>query len=217
MKRTIRGSPYIGVFAAVSEDLGLWPHGTEKKELTGIEENLDIDVLKVSIANSPLLGVFAVVHKKKVLLPYIASKSEVTELENLGLKVMVLPGITAVGNIFALNKNAGLASNWISKKTVKEAGKFLGVEIKQNVVTSMDLPGAILCVTDKGFIVNPNVSKQEFNDMEKLFGVKGSAATANYGDAFLGNSVIANSKTAIVGALTSGHELIKIDEGLRGE
>jgi len=47
------------------------------------------------------------------------------------------------------------------------------------------------------------------------FKVKGIPATANYGDRFIANSVIANSKGTATGANTSGPEMARIDEGKR--
>ena len=87
----------------------------------------------------------------------------------------------------------------------------------QTTIGGSDLIGSLCVASNKGFIVSPSVTKKEFKIIEKALKVKGTSATANYGDKFVGNSVIANSKAVIVGSLTSGHELNRIDEGLSGE
>lgn len=217
LKRTIQGSPYLGVFSVVSKDIGLFPVSATKKDLRGIKETLGIEALQTTVANSSLLGVFVCAYGKKLLLPGSVEEREIKVLEDFGLKVRVVPDLSALGNIFALNKNAGLASNWLNKKTLKDVEKFFKIKFHQNIVNSTDLPGAFMVATDKGFIVNPNINDAEFKKIKKTLKVHGVATTANYGDAFVGSSVVANPKAAVVGLLTTGHELIRIDEGLRGE
>ncbi|MDP6670630.1 MAG: translation initiation factor IF-6, partial [archaeon] len=81
-------------------------------------------------------------------------------------------------------------------------------------IAESDLIGSNIVLTNKGFIANPMISEKEFKKIEKNTGLEGATATANFGDKFVGNGVIANSNTAFVGLRTTGHELIRIDEGL---
>ncbi|MEK6902504.1 MAG: hypothetical protein AABX02_02875, partial [archaeon] len=54
----------------------------------------------------------------------------------------------------------------------------------------------------------------EMEQLEAIFKVPGMTTTANYGDAFIGNSVLVNKHGGVVGERTSGPELARIDEGL---
>jgi len=69
----------------------------------------------------------------------------------------------------------------------------------QKILMGMTTPEEVLRVTQE----------DEFMELKKIFNVDGKATTANYGDPFVGNDVVANSKAAVVGAYTSGHELIR--------
>lgn len=153
---------------------------------------------------------------KKVVVPEMAERSEVKALEHAGLEVESVYS-TAIGNLAALNSKGGIISPLMPEAEKKRLENFFGVKFTGMTVAGSDVPGAAIAVTEKGFIVHPNVDEKEFKKIGKIFRVNGAAGTANYGDAFVGNDVIANSKGVVVGAYTSGHELMRIDEGLRGE
>jgi len=215
VKSTVNASPFLGVFCLATDDVVLLPNRVENKEMKNFEK-LGVEIVNVSVANSSLTGVFVAGLGNKFALPYFSEKNEIKFFEENDLEVITVSS-TALGNLVAMNKNGGIASPLLNKKDVDKMQEFFGVEFEQKQVAGFDLPGAALVVTNKGFIVHPNIGKDEFSGLEKFFGVRGSSTTANYGDPFVGNDVIANSDAAVVGAYTSGHELIRIDEGLRGD
>ncbi|MFH1587035.1 MAG: translation initiation factor IF-6 [Candidatus Diapherotrites archaeon] len=215
VKSTVNASPFLGVFCVATDDVLLLPNRIEAKELKNFEI-LDTEIINVSVASSSLIGVFVAGLGNKFALPYFAEKTEIKKFEENNLEVIALNS-SALGNLVALNRNGGIASPLIGKKVVDKMQDFFGVEFLQKQVAGFDLPGAALTVTNKGFIVHPNIGKDEFSELEKFFKVNGSITTLNYGDPFVGNDIVANSNAAVVGANTSGHELIRVDEGLRGE
>jgi len=217
LRKHIHGSPYVGVFSIVTEQFALFSYDAAPKDLEGIKAALDVDLLQCKIACSGLLGIFSTGIGKKILIPDIADESEAEKLKDFSLKVKVIKGYSAIGNIIAVNKNACLASRVVDKKTRGEIGDFLGVQVFENPVKEFDLPGSFMRVTDAGFIVHPDIQEKEFRELEKIFKVSGSATTANFGDSFVGNCVVANTHAAIAGGNTSGYELLRIDEGLRGD
>ena len=214
---TIKGSPYIGVFGFANDEIVLIPKGTPKKEIDIIEKTLEVKAIETTIASSSLIGVFVAGNSRGFLLPEIAEDSEMRHLEGLGLKVKRIGGYTALGNLIAANDKFALISPMVDAATAREIGKFLGVEESIGRVAGTDIPGSCLAVTNKGFVVHPNIASREFKMLIERFGVKsGVASTENFGDPFIRNSILANSKAAVVGSYTSGHELMRIDEGLSG-
>ncbi len=216
LKRTIKGSPFVGVFSVLTDDVGLFPKSVEKKELEGIENTLGVEIIRTNIANSSLLGVFMAGVGKKFIAPNIAEEKEIEYLEEAGLKVKRIDA-SALGNLVALNENGCIISPLIGKKEAKEIKKFFKICLSQRRIAGNDLPGSSMVVTNRGFIVHPNITETEHKELKKLLNVNGVTTTANYGDPFVGNDIIANSSGAVIGLYTSGHELIRIDEGLRGE
>ena len=182
-----------------------------------LEKTLEVEAIRASLGGTSMIGVLSKGLGKKIVVSNIAEESEVTALERHGLEVMVLAGFTSTGNLLALNRNAGIASPLVSEKGAKKLEKFFGVKFRRMMIAESDVAGACLTVTNKGFIAHPNIGEPDFRKLEKDFGVGGTTSTANYGDLFVGNSMVANSNGCLVGQLTSGIELSRIDEALRGE
>ncbi len=214
-KTTIHASPFIGVFALATEKLVLLPEKIEKKEEKGMKELFDAETIKTRLADSPLIGVLAVANSRGIVVSGIVEEKEIIKLHEIGIKVKKVQGTKALGNLVEVNDTKGVCSRAISQKTKKEIEDFLGVEIKYADLAS-EVVGASIVLTNRGFIVNPNISEKEFSGIEKWTGLSGKATTANLGDQFVGNSVIANSKGAATGSYTTGHELLRIDEALGG-
>ena len=217
IKGTIKASPFVGVFASLSEEVLFVPHSVQDKEIRNMEARLGTAVVKCSLANSALIGVLGKVLGSKIAVPEIAEAIEIKELERNGIEVLKVRGVMALGNLIALNGNAGIASPLLHTNQVKEIRDFFGIKIKQARVAGSDLVGAALVVTNKGFIVHQGITEIEHKSLEKLFKVRGNPTTANYGDRFVGNDVIANSNGAIVGEMTSPFEMMRIDEALTGD
>lgn len=217
-KGTIRSSPYVGVFCSATDDYVLVPYSILPKELKIVEEKLDVRAVKANIGNSGLLGVLTRGFGSKFVASALLENEERRALESEGIEVLTIrENFTSTGNLIALNKNGGVASPLFSEQTIKDITGFFGVKFERILLAGSELAGACVTVTNKGLITNPNISEKDFKRLEALFAVKGKATTANYGDLFVANSVIANSKGAIAGDKTSGIELGRIDEGLGGE
>ena len=216
-KKNIRGSPYVGIFCTITEKFGLFPKNIERQEAEKLAEFFGVEAIQASIAGTNLLGVLSTANANGVAISGVADEREIAELKGLGLKVAVVNNIAAVGNLVRANDKGGVCAKIFSKESKSTMEKVLGVELRQMEIAGTDLVGSCVVATNRGFLVNPNVSKENFAELKKIFGVDGATTTANYGDVCVGNSVLANGMAAMVGEQTSGFELMRIDEGLRGE
>ncbi|HLC92159.1 MAG TPA: translation initiation factor IF-6 [archaeon] len=215
---TVKSSPYIGVFCTVTDDIALVPKSITQKELSEIEKTLDVSALRCEIGNSGLVGILAKGLGRKFAISALAEKEEKKALEKEGLEVhTIMHGFTSTGNLIALNENGGIASPLLAQREIDDLNAFFGVRFSTVKIDDNDICGASTTVTNKGFICHPNISEKGFSELEKIFSVKGMPTTANFGDMFVGNSVLANSKGVMAGLNTSGIELSKIDQGLRGD
>lgn len=215
LKKNINGSPFLGVFIAASDTFAIAPKSISKKEEKELTETLGVKIVKANIANSSLSGVLIAMHKDKVVVSDMMEKDEKKYLENHGLEVKQITDAGALGNLIALNDNGGIASTMLARKTVAEISEFFGVEFVHTDIAGSNLVGACIEVTNNGFIVNPKVSEQDFKLLEKIFKVNGVPTTANYGDRFVGNDVVANSNGVAIGSITTTHEMTRIDEAFR--
>ncbi|MEK6902126.1 MAG: hypothetical protein AABX02_00865, partial [archaeon] len=117
---SLRGSPYVGIFCSVTDEIGLVPSFIEKKEQKKIEETLSIETIQTSLADSSLLGVLARGYGKKFAIPYTASEDEINALQNAGIYLHVMDEITAIGNLLALQKHGGIISPLIQPHEIKK-------------------------------------------------------------------------------------------------
>jgi len=213
---TVRESPFVGIFAVATEKWVLAPAGLSQKEEKVIGRAFGLEVVKAVIANSTLLGVLSAGNSKGIVAGNIIEEREKQALEQSGIRVMVVDGVSAVGNHLAANDTRGICSGVFSGKQVKEIEGFLKVKLMKTMIAGTDVVGSSIVLTNKGFVLNRMASPEEANAIEKHLGVEGIKGTANSGDCFVGNSIVANSEAAIAGFATTGFELSRIDEGLRG-
>ncbi len=213
---TIRSSPFVGVFAVATDKVVLLPELQEVKEKKKLEKLFDCEKVYTRLANSSLLGVLAAGNSNGFVVGEIAEEQELEALERNGIIIKKVLGITALGNLMGCNDKVAFCAKTLPDKAVKTIGEALKVKCVRTEVAGSDLIGSAMVLTNKGFIAHPMISEEEFKVIKKETGLNGTTATANYGDKFVGNGVIGNSETALVGANTSGHELIRIDEGLSG-
>ena len=211
-KTRLLGSSYVGLFGIANDKLCLVPQGTDEKVLKNIEATLEVKALKASIYESSLLAVFAKMNGKQIFLPSYATPREVEHIEKEH-KVCIVKTEHALGNMVELNDYGAVASNTLPKAEV-EALRAAGLRVEQTNLAKTDAVGSTLVATNRAFLVSPNATKEEVKRIEDALNVKGGSSTANTGDALVRNSVIANSKGAIVGDMTTGFELNRIEEAL---
>jgi len=213
---TVRESPFVGVFSMATEKIVLVPKTLSQKEEKKIIDIFGIELVKASIANSSLIGIFAEGNSKGIIAGSVLEENERQEMLQIGLKVKKIHGITAVGNLLAVNDKKGICSNIFSRQQMLEIEKFLGIELMQATINNSDVVGASIVATNKGFVINKTAKQEEMEKIGLHFGLQGEPATANTGDCFIANSLVANSNSAIAGIVTTGFELARIDNGLRG-
>jgi translation initiation factor 6 len=69
-------------------------------------------------------------------------------------------------------------------------------------------------VTNKGLLCHPKVTPEEKSMLEEIFDVGVMIGTVNHGVPLIGSGLVANSKGAVMGNLTTGIEMGRIEEAL---
>jgi translation initiation factor 6 len=211
IKRTkILGSDYVGLFAITNDKLCFVPKSIDKKAVKIIEKTLDVKVVKTLLYDSSLLAVFAKMNNKEIFVPKYIANSEIEEIEK-EIKVNILDTNKALGNLIAINDSKAVIS-----ETLTEIEEISDLELIRTNIARTDAVGSALILTNKSFLINPSVEEEEIKKLQQALNIKGGSSTANTGDAFIRNSIIANINGAIVGEHTTGHEMNRIEESLEG-
>jgi len=209
----IMNNKYIGLFMLATDKFCIVGDMLEDKEIRTIEDALGVDVIKARVAGTSLIGVFAAGNSYGVVLPWIAREEEVNALEDAGIRTIVIKDrVTAMGNLIEANDKGAVVSPLLRPENAEAIGKHLHVHVLRHGVAGIDLPGACTVATNKGFLTHPNASEEELKMLSELFRVKGDTTTANFGDPFIGASIVANSKGVLVGEGTTPVELLKIED-----
>jgi translation initiation factor 6 len=153
-------------------------------------------------------------YEKKFAVSNQIEDHELDYLKAQGLHIHVMKDITAIGNLLCLQANGGIVSPSVLEMEQKALHQFFDIPLHMMSIARSELAGSSIVATEKGFLASARAVPEEMQRLEEIFRVPGMTTTANYGDAFIGNSVIANNHGIIVGERTSGPELARIDEGL---
>ena len=213
-KTRILGSSYVGLFAITNDKLCILARGTDSKTKKSIEEAMDVKVIEAGIYDSNLIAVFAKMNNKEVYLPSYALSKEIEAIEK-EIKVKVIDSEQALGNLIEVNDEFAIVSETLKKETVSQL-ESNGLNILQQNIAKTDAIGSSVLLLNKSFLISPNASKEEVKNIQDTLNIRGGASTANTGDSFVRNSVLANKTGFIVGDQTTGHELNRIEEALEG-
>lgn len=211
----VMGSNYIGLFGVCNDKLCLVPPSIEESAQKRIEEVLEVKTLKTTLYASSLLAAFGKMNNKYAYIPKYANANEIETIEK-EIKVKIIDTEHALGNLIDLNDTGAIVSRSLQKRAVEEIAKT-GLKVSQFNIARIEVVGSCLLSTNKGFVVNPNASKEEAENISNTLGVKGGSSTANTGDMFIRNSILANTKGILIGESTTPFEINRIEEALLGE
>lgn len=209
----IYGNPYIGVLCRANEDTALVPFNIDGKELDVIESALGVKARRMRIGGATVLGSLCVMNSKGALLPHFYAQEDISVLR--GINVGVLPSKhTACGNNILANDKAALISPEYDQKSRDIIADTLGVEVLEGTIAGLETVGSVAYVTNKGMLVHPKATPEETETLSALFKIPIKKTTANYGTPFIGACLVANSKGAVIGSLSTGIEIGNIEDSL---
>ena len=214
-RMNLTGSPNLGVYISVNDEVAIVPFNLSTEVEDIIKETLEVDTIKTSIAGCNLNGALAVGNSNGfVVSPYI-NERELQTLEDAGLNVSLMPGkYTAVGNIIAANDHGAIAGPKVGEKAVKVIEDTLKVPVEISSIADSNIIGSSSLVTNKGFLVHRDASYEDLDFVEEVFKVEGNIGTVCKGMPLVGACGIANSQGAIVGESTTGPEMARLEESL---
>ena len=156
-------------------------------------------------------------NNKVILLSSFSSDEEIEVMRrSTGLNVERLSSkFTAVGNLVLANDKGALVSPIFKGEVDKQIQDVLGVPAISSTVAGYYQIGSMIVATDAGAAVHPKASEEELATIADTLKVETEPVTVNGGMPFLSSGLLVNSKSVIVGSLTSGPELIMISRAFK--
>lgn len=211
----LNGSPYVGVFGRASDQHAFLPYGVPEAAVAEVKRALNVEVHTLAVGGSSIIGSVLAINSKGAIVADFTDDEEVATLERLGLKVARVAGkFNAAGNNVLVNDNGAFLNPDFSKSAEKLVAETLDVPVERGTLAGLKTVGSAACVTNKGLLAHPKTSDEELDALEKLFKVEADIGTINHGAPFIGAGLLANSQGAVVGTLTTGPELNRIENAL---
>ena len=117
-------------------------------------------------------------------------------------------------NDILANDNGALVHPDLKNVSVKKISELLGVSVQKGTIASYGTVGMAAVVTNRGCLCHPKTTDEEKQLLEKVLDVDVMIGTVNHGFPMIGSGLIANSKGAIIGKMTTGIEMGRIEEAL---
>ena len=207
------GDPNIGLYCLATDKFVIAPD-ERVDNLSMLSEN----IIYTKVSETDFLGIFMCANSNGVLVPSIMSDMRLLKLEkdlkkiDENIKVVrIESNYTALGNLILCNDKHALVSPLLSDHK-KEIESALGVKVKVSELQGMDIVGAICAATNKGFLMNINAEKEDYEFIEMFFGIEGDIGSVNFGSPFIKSGIVVNSRAVLVGDQTSGPEITRVDE-----
>jgi len=216
VKSNVNNNPFVGLYAKASDELVVVSPRVSKRFVSLCEETLGAKSLSVFVDQSPLIGIYVAMNSRGCVLPAFASEREVRALER-EFSVCVLSSNHAPGNTILCNDRAALVSRAVGAGDCDRIREALGVKVLHQSFAGMSAFASTTVVTNKGFYAYNDLNDTEFEHLKVLFGVNGLNGTTSFGTPFNSLSLIANSKGAVIGDLSSGVETQRVFEALSGD
>ncbi len=207
-KLEIGRNPFIGAFGIANEEIAFLSVDFTEKKAKIVEKILSTEVQLTTVSRTNLVGILGAGNTHGLVLPYTVEDHEIDPLKEADVNVEILSTKhTALGNLIACNDNGAVISTKLKEeaKTIEDA-----LDVEVFIQGSHNYGSMILC-TNHGSLVHPALT-EETDEFEAAFDVEVDVGSANRGVYYLGISVLANTQGAVVGNLTTGPEMNKIED-----
>jgi translation initiation factor 6 len=208
-------NPNVGIYCRANDSIGFLQISLPKKTKKLVADILGVKIVELSIADSTIIGSLLTFNSYGAIVTAYANKETLRTIENQGLKLFPIKDIiNAAGNDILANDHGALVHPDLHNTTVKKISDILGVPAQKGTIASFGTVGMAAVVTNKGCLCHPKVTDEEKQQLEKIFEVNVMIGTVNHGFPMIGSGLVANTKGAIIGNMTTGIEMGRIEEAL---
>lgn len=208
-------NPNVGVFCKTNDDIAFIRKGLPKKVKKKIISALDVKLIELHIADASIIGSLLTFNSKGAVVTDFVDEESMKIIYDQGLEVYVIEDkLNAAGNDILVNDNGALVHPNTRDDSLREIEEIFQVPVYRGTIGSLNTVGMAAVVTNKGLLCHPKVTNEEKKQLEKIFDVNVMIGTVNHGVPLIGSGLVANTKGAIMGNLTTGIEMGRIEEAL---
>jgi len=208
-------NPNVGVFCRANENVAFVQKGLPKRTKKKINAALEVEIVELSIADASIIGSLLAFNSRGAVVTDFVDEEAFKTIEDQGLNVCVISDkYNAAGNDILVNDKGALVHPDMKDDTIKEIKEVFRVPVYRGTIGSLKTVGMAAVVTNKGLLCHPKVTDDEKKVLEKVFDVNVMIGTVNHGSPVIGSGLVANTKGAIIGSLTTGIEMGRIEEAL---
>lgn len=208
-------NPNIGIYCRANDSVVFLQQSLSKKIKQLIGNVLGVKVLELSIADSTIIGSLLTCNSSGAIVTEFASKETFELVEAQGLRVFPIKDvINAAGNDILTNDHGALVHPDLKNSTVNKISEILDVPVQKGTIASLGTVGMAAVVTNKGCLCHPKITEEEKQQLQKVFDVEVMIGTVNHGFPMIGSGLVANTKGALIGNMTTGIEMGRIEEAL---
>lgn len=213
-KLTVFGTDNIGIYIFTNDKYTLVPKNVDNGTINKIREILKTEIIQTTVAKSILIGIFVTGNNEVILLPKNADDEEVKRIKEIAKDIRVETldiKPTALGNIILTNSYGALVYPELTSPEFKRVKESLGIDnIEKGTIANIITVGSVGVITNKAGLIHIDATEEEIQKLNNLFKVKIDTGTVNFGSAFIHSGLVANSNGVLVGASTTGPEILRI-------
>lgn len=208
-------NPNVGVYCRTNDTTVFLQKGLTKRLKETIATTLEVKIVELTICDSTIIGSLLALNAHGAIVTNFADEETIHLIEKQGLNVFVLKDvINAAGNDILVNDHGALVHPDLKTVSMKKIEEIFEVPVQRGTIASLGTVGMAAVVTNKGCLCHPKVSDEEKKQLEDILHVQVMCGTVNHGFPMIGSGLVANTKGALIGNLTTGIEMGRIEESL---
>ncbi|MBN2603100.1 MAG: translation initiation factor IF-6 [Candidatus Thermoplasmatota archaeon] len=208
-------NPNVGVFCRTNENVCFIMRHLTKKIKNKVNSALKVKIVETTIAEATIIGSLLSINSHGAVITDLSDEKVNGQIVDQGLNIFVIDDkINAAGNIILVNDYGALVHPDFKDTTIKKMKEIFEVPVERGTIGSLKTVGMAAVVTNKGLLCHPKIDTEEQMKLEKIFDVEVMIGTVNHGVPLIGSGLVANTKGAIIGGLTTGIEMGRIEEAL---
>jgi translation initiation factor 6 len=213
----IFGCASVGCYTLTTEKMAIVPPQLSVDKVKRLEETLKVKAVKTTVGSSVLIGALTSANSNGVVLPHFAQDAEIEKIKSAFPEINIAlmeTKRTAYGNIVLANDNGAIVDPRLSDKDIDNVAETLGVEAVRGEIAGLPYVGSLAAATNKGAIAHPMIKEEEQKLLQSVLKVPVDVGTVNCGIPYVGTGLIGNTEGALVGFITTGPELVIIENAL---